>query len=76
MGRTIEVILASPPERNELVAQLFHTGGGQWGEIFRENGAYRLELYAGSPGRIHFDCEECLAAIQAPIRELRTRLED
>lgn len=76
MGRTIEVILASPPERNELVAQLFHTGGGQWGELFRENGAYRLELYAGSPRHIQLDCEECLAAIQAAIRELRTRLED
>lgn len=76
MERTIEVQLGSPPERDELVAQLFHTRGGQWGEIFREDGVYKLELFTAPNKPLTIDCEECLDAMQTAIAELKARLED
>ena len=76
MGKSIEVMIASPPERDEIVAQLFHTDGGQWGEIYRENGVYRVELFTSQTEPLHLDCEECVDAMQTAIAELKARLED
>lgn len=75
MGRSIEVILGSPPERDELVAQLFHTGGGQWGEIYREDGIYKIELFCPPTESLRVDCEECVKAIEISLLELKNRLE-
>ena len=49
--KMIEAIVASPPERDELVVQLFLKDGGQWGEIFREEGRWWIELYQRSDGQ-------------------------
>src|SRR5262245_52245266 len=43
--KTIEAIVASPPERDDLVVQLFVRDGGQWGEVYPEGDQYLLELY-------------------------------
>jgi hypothetical protein len=43
--RTLEAIVASPPERDDLVVQLFIKDGGQWGEVFSEGDSYIIELY-------------------------------
>jgi hypothetical protein len=75
MEKTIEVMLGSPPEREELVAQLFHTNGGQWGEIYRENGMYKVELFTSPNEPLQLDCEECLDAMRTAIVELKARLE-
>ncbi|MEK6234933.1 MAG: hypothetical protein N2C14_09490 [Planctomycetales bacterium] len=75
MGKSIEVMLASPPERDELVAQLFHVDGGQWGEIYRENGAYQVELFISPSESLQLDCDECIAAMQTALGELKVRLD-
>lgn len=75
MGKSIEVMLASPPERDEIVAQLFHTDGGQWGEIYREDSVFKLEIIKSPMESLHLDCEECLDAMQTAIAELKLRLE-
>ena len=75
--KTIEAMIASPPEREELVVQLFVKDGGQWGEIFREGGRWWMELYArpdGQPWR--FDLEEARTAVDVSLQELRRRLEN
>ncbi len=71
----IEAVIASPPEREELVVQLFIKDGGQWGEIFREKGRWWLELYqqpSGQPWRL--DLEEARKVIDLSLNELRGRL--
>lgn len=75
MGKTIEVMLASPPERDELVAQLFHTNGGQWGEIYRENGTYKMEFFTPPGEPLSLQCDECVDAIGRALSELRARLD-
>lgn len=75
MGKTIEVLLASPPDRDTLVAQLFHANDGQWGEIYREDGAYKVEFFTSPNQLLTLDCEECLLAMGIAIRELKSRLE-
>lgn len=73
--KTLEVLLASPPEREELVAQLFVKEGAQWGEIMRDSGRYCVELYGradGQPWRLDF--EEFKKVIDLAHRELSKRL--
>lgn len=74
MGKSIEVMIASPAERDELVAQLFHTGGGQWGEIYREDGIFKVELFTSATESLYLNCEECVKAMQTAIAELKSRL--
>jgi hypothetical protein len=76
-GKKIEAILGSPPNRDELVVQLFLKDGGQWGEIYREHGRWLLELYPqhdGQPWRL--DLEEARKVIDLSLHELKTRLEE
>lgn len=66
----IEAIIGSPPERDELVVQLFAKDGGQWAEAYREQGVYMVELYvAGSPMRFRLD--EMISALGRSLDELR-----
>jgi hypothetical protein len=70
----IEAILASPPERDELVVQLFFRGGDQWGELYRDNGVYRLDVLSRQPATT-FNASELLTALARALDELRSRLE-
>jgi hypothetical protein len=75
--KQIEAILASPPEREDLVVQLFLKDGGQWGEIFRKNGDFLIELYPqpdGHPWR--FDANEVRRVIDLSVNELKNRLQN
>jgi hypothetical protein len=75
MNQTIEAIVASPPEREDLVVQLFVKGGAQWGEIFQEDGEFQLQLYPrpdGEPWTLN--CHEARTVIGIAMNELRTRM--
>ena len=71
----IEAIIGSPPERDELVVQLFALNGGQWAEIFRKHGTYLIELYGFEDGPVTFGVDEFISAIQRSLVELKQRLE-
>ena len=74
--KMIEAILASPPERDELVVQLFLKDGGQWGEIFRENHRWWIELFQQPAGQaLRLDLEEVRRVIDLSLQELKGRLE-
>lgn len=61
-ARTLEALVASPPERDELVVQLFVREGAQWGELFREGGRHVLELYAPGGTEIRRVAVEAVSA--------------
>ena len=75
-GAQIEAMLASPPERDELVIQLFTKDGGQWAEIFRQQEAYWIELYGMGSGPLRFKLEDMIDALTGSFGELRERLGD
>jgi hypothetical protein len=73
--KTIEAMLASPPEREDLVVQLFLRNGGQWGEIFREGDEYWVELYRSElEPPIRLTVGELVNALTQSVDELRGRL--
>lgn len=74
-NKLIEAMVASPPERDELVVQLFLRDGGQWGEIYRQGGAWWIELYQQSDGRPwRLKVEEVIEVLSLSLQELRQRL--
>jgi len=74
--KTIEAMLASPPDREELVVQLFLRSGGQWGEIFRENDEYWIDIYRSEhEAPIRLTVSEMVNALTQSVKELRQRLE-
>lgn len=74
--KMIEALVASPPERDELVVQLFLKDGGQWGEIFREDSRWWIELYQQPDGQSwRLDADEVLKVIDLSLQELKSRLE-
>ena len=74
--KTLEVMIASPPDRDEIVAQLFVKDGAQWGEIYREGGRWLLELYpTGDDEPWRLDAKEAHDVIALSLTELRSRLE-
>ena len=73
MKGQIEAILASPPEHDELVVQLFIRNGGQWGEIVRNGDSYMIEIFANVSLRL--DADELAISIRRAIDELKARLE-
>jgi hypothetical protein len=69
-----EIILASPPDREKLVAEI-SVGNEMWGEINHESDKFEIELYPrrdGEPWR--FSLDEMLAALDAAIKRLSGRL--
>ncbi len=73
----IEAILGSPPERDELVIQLFVRNGGQWAEIYREGDVYWIDLYgSGGVTPLRFRVDEVINALTRSVNELRKRLEN
>lgn len=74
--KLIEAMVASPPERDELVVQLFLRDGGQWGEIYRQDGVWEIELYQQSSGQPwRFRVEEVIEVLSLSFQELQRRCE-
>lgn len=73
---TIEAMLASPPDREELVVQLFLRNGGQWGEVYREGGDYWIDIYRSQhEAPIRLTVSEMVGALSQSVDNLRQRLE-
>lgn len=71
----IEAILGSPPERVEVVVQLFSRDGGQWGEVYREENDYWIDLYLSEASPLRFRVDAVIDALANSKKELRDRLE-
>jgi hypothetical protein len=71
----IEAMIASPPERDELVVQLFSKLGGQWGEIFREKDIYLIDLYFAGSEPLRLNLDSVIQALSRSKLELMARLE-
>lgn len=73
--KTLEAILASPPERDGLVVQLFVRDGAQWGEVFLEDRQFKIDLYPNSRGNNEWrlDLNEVLHVLQLAKDELIKR---
>jgi hypothetical protein len=70
----IEAIVASPPERDDLVIQLFASGRGQWGEVYRHEDSFWIELYSQPDGQPwQFPLEEVISVLSLSLRELQAR---
>ncbi len=66
----MSVDIASPPDRDKLVAQISYDRE-QWAEIHQESGSLTLELYSrrdGKPWEFNFD--EALGAFQRAQQRL------
>ena len=64
MIEKLEAILASPPERDGLVVQLFMVDGGQLAEIFRDKDKLVMDLYLAPDKSVTVECAQFLHAIQ------------
>jgi hypothetical protein len=65
-----EIGIASPPDRETLVAEIFF-GNVQWAEINQEHGFLEVEFYArpdGEPWRL--DYQEVVAALDQAQKRL------
>ena len=71
---SIEAMLASPPERDELVVQLFVRNGGQWGEIYRDNGEYWIDLYLAQSESLRFRLDQFIESLDRSSSALHERL--
>jgi len=71
----IEALLASPPDRDELVVQLFVKDGGQWGEVYRDEGVYWVDLYVSASTPIRLKVDEIIQALSRSRKELSDRLD-
>ena len=75
--KKIEVIIASPPERDDLVIQYFEIDGGQWAELFKEDSEYKIEFYQKENGEPWgFDFEEVIKCLELGKEELMKRIEE
>jgi len=62
--------IASPPDREKLVAELFF-GSEQWAEINQESGGLTLQLYSRRDGRPwEFSFDEAMGMLQRASRRL------
>lgn len=70
--RTIDAIIGSPPERDELIVQLFHRDGPLMGEVFREKGAYWIQFLDQSERPVlRLNADELVTVMQRSLNELR-----
>jgi hypothetical protein len=70
MRYKMSVNLASPPDREKLVAEIFYDRE-QWAEIHQETASLTLEVYPrrdGKPWEFSFD--EALTALRCAQKEL------
>jgi hypothetical protein len=68
----IEIIIASSPHRDELVAEMW-CHGISWGELWYQDGELMLEVYASEPG----EANQCkLKDVEEMIRKARQRISE
>jgi hypothetical protein len=73
--KMIEAIVASPPDRDELVVQLFSKSNGQWGEVYQQDGIWWIDMYQQSSGQPwQFKVEEVISVLSLSLAELQKRL--
>ena len=73
--KTLEAFIASPPERDDLVVQLFVKDQGQWGEMIFHNGKLIIELYPREDGEPwQLDLNEVQHVLQKGKKELVARV--
>jgi hypothetical protein len=69
----ITIQIASVPDRENLVAELWYNDE-QWGEVSRENGITKLEIYPrinkDNPNIWSFDLSEVIAKLQEAQKNL------
>jgi hypothetical protein len=73
MKSKLRVEIASPPDREHVVAQIM-LGSEQWAEVNHENESFELEVYCrhdGSPFAV--DCDDATAAIASARERLLGR---
>ena len=73
--KTIEAIIASPPEYDELIVQLFLKDGDQWADIYRKDGLYWIEFGGVLMDQVRLPLEELIHVLSLAHSELRLRLE-
>jgi len=74
MNREIELMVASPPERDDLIVQFFKKDGGQWAELFREGCDLKIEFYENVSGKPwKFSVDEVLECLRLAKDELLKR---
>lgn len=74
--KTLEAVVASPPEKDDLVVQIFVKDGEQWGEIVYDKKGFKLELYAQASGDPWIlDLDEVEEVFALAREELRKRLD-
>jgi len=71
----IEAMVASPPERDELVVQLFAKSGGQWAEIFRIGKEYFIDLYIEGSNPLRLNLDSTINALSLSKLKLQERFE-
>lgn len=71
----IEAILASPPEQEELVVQLFTKDGGQWGEVYRFENSFWIGIYTSGLTPLRFKLDNFVQALSRSKTALLQRLE-
>jgi hypothetical protein len=68
----LEAMIASPPERENVVVQYFCESAGQWAELYVRDGKPVLEVYSG--GQTYtFDASEVIAKLKRGCEELAAR---
>jgi hypothetical protein len=72
-AKTLEAMLASPPDREELVVHLFFRDGGQFGEIYRDGESYWIDVYTDGGAALKFKADELLSVMSLSLAELRQR---
>lgn len=72
----IEMMLASPPERDELVVHLFAKDGGQLAEIYRDQGTYWIDVCLSDYGPLTFKLDAMIYALTRSQMKLHERLGD
>ena len=70
--KTVEAWLESPPERDDLVIELYVIGGNGFAQIFRENDRYWIDINT-VPGTapIRFDATELAEVITSATKTLK-----
>ena len=66
----MRVTIASPPDREKLVAEIFHENE-QWAEVHQERSELTLELYPRRDGKPwEFGLEDAVSALVAARKRL------
>jgi hypothetical protein len=72
-----EAVIASPPppDRDEIVVQLFVKDCEQWGEMYRQNEEYWIDMYFCASAPVRLSVEDLIQALVRSRQKLREQLE-